>query len=59
MSDNDQGYWATRAEAELARARTAATPAASNAHRELAALYLDRAHGGGAQQRPRLRVVAG
>ncbi len=52
---HDAGYWARRAEAELAQARRATLPAASKAHYELAGFYFDRAHGGEPIQLPTLR----
>ena len=46
MGSDDAAYFASRAEAELALAESAAHPDAVKAHRRLAACYLQRAQGG-------------
>jgi hypothetical protein len=45
MTAEDQAYYLSRAEAELALASCAAHPAAMRAHYLLAGFYLDKAHG--------------
>jgi hypothetical protein len=61
MTTDDQAYYLSRAEAELALAACAVHPAAMRAHYHLAGFYLDKAHGSrvdGPDRRAHLRLVA-